>query len=103
MLPVGVAASTSPSPVNVPVVIETVAPTRLRLSGSLTEAALDSTTAPAPCVKCAPVATFDSVGGSFTLVTPMVVVTAVLRLLELPPLLSTQVTVRAGSAPKPVG
>ena len=62
MLPVGVALSASPSPVNVPAVIETVALARSRLSGSDTEAARDSTTEVGPSVKDILVVP-ESVGG----------------------------------------
>ena len=79
-------------------VIETVAPTRSRLSGSPTEAALDRTTAVAcPCVNCAPVATFDKVGGLFTAVMLMVVICA--GLFDVLPSFTVQVIVRAGSDP----
>ena len=63
LVPEVVAASTSPSPVNVPLVISTVAPARSRLSGSVTDAAFDSVTAEASCVNCAPVATLLKLGG----------------------------------------
>jgi hypothetical protein len=63
LVPAVLNPSTSPSPANVPPVTCTVALDRSRLSGSLTETAPDTVTAPAPWVKCALVATFDKVGG----------------------------------------
>src|SRR5262245_18135769 len=95
--------STSPSPANLPVVIDTVAPASVRLSGSDTDAAPDSTTAPAFSVNCALVATLANVGGSLTPVR-LIVLVAVPEV-AVPPLLSTtvQVTRRVGSDPKLVG
>src|ERR1700733_12800555 len=97
LVPAVFAASTSPSPANVPPVIFTVALVRSRLSGSVTETAPESVAAAPPWVKAALVATFDKVGGWFTAVIDIVEVTTVLRLLDVPPLLRTQVTVRVGS------
>ena len=103
LVPVVLAASMSWSLAKVPPVIETVALASVRLSGSVTATAPASVTAPAASVNCWLVATLPSVGGWLRLVTETVVVTAVLRLLEAPPSLSTQVTVRVGSEPKSVG
>ncbi len=83
--------------------MEMVAWASVRLSGSETVTADDSVTAAPSSVKAASVATFDSVGGSLTLVMLTVVVTAVLRLFDPPPSSSTQVRVRVGREPKSVG
>src|SRR3974377_1119738 len=53
---VAVAPRTSAPPANVPPTIETVAPVRLRSSGSVTETAVDSVTAPPSSTKLAPAA-----------------------------------------------
>src|SRR5580704_7159878 len=103
LVPVVEAASTSPSPAKVPPVTLTVAPARLRLSGSLTETADDSVAAAPSSVYAAVVATLLNVGGSLTLVMLTVDVTAVLKLFEPEPSLSTQVNVRVGFEPKLVG
>src|ERR1700739_3453632 len=103
MLPRTVALSTSPSPANVPVVIDTVAPASSRLSGSDTDTAFDSTAGPPLSVKCALVATFEKAGGA--LIAVMAIVLVAVPLVTALPLLSNtvQVTVRAGSEPKSVG
>lgn len=84
---------------NVPLVIETVAPARSRLSGSDTETLPDNATAACPAVKVTLAATLLKVGGLCTAVMVTVVVAAVLRLFELPPLLSIQVTRRVAAEP----
>src|SRR5580700_10488043 len=103
LVPVVVAASTSPSPAKVPPVILTVAADRLTSSGSLTETDPDNVAAAPSSVKAAVVATLLKVGASLMLVMLTVLVTAVLRLLEPEPSLSTQVTVRVGFEPELVG
>src|SRR5947199_383538 len=99
LVPVVVVASTSPSPVNLPPVIDTVALARLRLSGSVTVTAPDSVTAAPSSVKEALVATLLRIGGSLTLVMLTVVVATLLRLNEPQPSLTIQVTVRVGFEP----
>src|ERR1700761_7604238 len=99
MLPRAVASSTSP--VNWPAVIDTVAPARFWLSGSLTEREGDS-------VRVSPVtnetlAAAATVGGSFTAVIVTVVIAGVLKLNEPAPSLTAHLTVRVGSAPKSSG
>ena len=96
------AASTSPSPANVPPVTATVAPVSVRLSGSATVSDGDSVTV-LLSVNATWAAWPVSVGASLTAVTLMVVVCAALRLNEPLPSLTTQVTVRVGSEPKLVG
>jgi hypothetical protein len=87
----------------VPPVILTVAPDRLTSSGSLTETDPDKVAGAPSSVKAAVVATFDNVGASLMLVMLTVLVTAVLRLNEPEPSLSTQVTVRVGFEPELAG
>src|SRR5215470_8915147 len=99
LVPDVVAASTSPSPANVPAVIFTVALANVRLSGSDTTAADDSVFAPAFSVKLAVAATV-AVGGSFT---PTTVTVAVCGALVSSPSFTTQVSERALSEPKLVG
>ena len=94
--------STSPSPANLPVVIDTVAPTRSRLSGSVTVARLDSTTGVGPSVNCAPGAALN-VGASLTAVTLIVEVAVETLLLLAVPSSTVHVTVRVGEDPKSVG
>src|SRR5580704_6969039 len=99
MLPTAVAASTSPSPLNVPPVIETAALERFKSSGSVIVTLGDKVT-----VLAGPlfndVTTLASVGGSLTtLMLTVVVWTGVLKLFDVPPSLSTQVTSRVGSEP----
>src|SRR5215469_16916217 len=90
----------SPSPGNVPPVIATVPPTRLRLSGSDTEAVGErKSPLGLPSAKIARGSTPASVGGLFTAVMLTVEVTAVLRFDDALPSLSTQVTVRVGFDP----
>src|SRR5215471_6857185 len=103
LVPATLAERISPSPAKVPPVIDTVAPARLRLSGSDAEAAPDSVTAPPPWVKLAEAATLLKVGASLTLVMPIVVVATLLRLNEPEPSLTTHVTVRVGFEPKSFG
>src|SRR5690242_9294604 len=102
MLPVSVAASTSPSLANVPPVIDTVALTSLRLSGSET-ASVGEIVVADDGETVSDEATFESVGASLTLVMVTVVVCAVLVSNEADPSLSTQVTVRVVLDPKLVG
>src|ERR1700683_5232653 len=78
MLPVGTAASTSPSLANVPPATATVALARFWLSGSDTETFDDSVTDDPFSVKLALVATLTRVGGLFTAVMSIVVVALVL-------------------------
>ena len=99
LVPAVDAASTSASPENVPPVIETVALASVRLSGSVTETAPDSVTAPPSSVKWTLEATLASVGASLTATTLTVVVANELRLFDPLPSLSSQVTVRVGFAP----
>src|SRR5215471_2097278 len=104
LVPVVLAASTSPSPTNVPLPIDTVALATLTSSGSLTTNVLDSVVGPAcSSVYCAVVAPLANVGASLTLV--MLMVDVAVPMLLPPPLSSTtvQVTVRLGSEPKSVG
>src|SRR5262249_10124295 len=88
-------------------VIATVALTRLRLSGSVTDTLGDNVTNACSSVKDALAATFDKVGGSLTLVTLTVEVTGVLT--STPPFavplgsIKVEVAVPAGSEPKLVG
>ena len=96
-VPAVLAARTSPSPAKVPPAIDTVADTRSRLSGSVTEAAGDKVTVWL-AVK-ATLAAAVSVGGSLIAVMLTVVVCAVERLNEPAPSLSTQVMVRVGVEP----
>src|SRR5262249_41491452 len=95
MLPTGVSASLSPSPVKVPPVIETVALDKLVLSKSETVIAGEIVVV-LPWGKLSEGATEISVRGSCAML--IVVVAAVLRLNEPEPSLSTQVTVRVGLA-----
>src|SRR5580700_11447718 len=97
LVPVVVAASTSPSPLNVPPVTATVALASARLSGSVTVTLGDSVTSvERPALT--EVATPLNVGGSSTFATDRVVVTGVL--VSEPPLavplgsFKTQVRVR---------
>src|SRR5262245_2984276 len=101
LVPATFAESTSPSPGNVPPVIATVAPARLRLSTSDTTADGDSVTGDPFSVKDAS-AVQARVGGSLTAVMLTVVVTLAVALLA-PPSSSVQVTVRVGAEPKSVG
>jgi hypothetical protein len=91
LVPAVLVASTSPSPANLPAVIDTVALSRSRLSGSLTVRDGDRVTAPPFSVYDTLAATPDRVGGSFTLRIVTVVVCAVAVAL---PSLTVQVTVR---------
>src|SRR4249920_3310683 len=100
LVPVVSAASTSPSPTNVPPAIFTVAPVQVGLSGSVTETVGDSTIEAPFSVKLVLVVPSASVGASLTAVTLIVVVVIELRLLEPLPSLSSQVTVRVGLAPR---
>src|SRR5215470_7869978 len=93
LVPDVVAASTSPSPANVPAVIFTVALANVRLSGSDTTAADDNVFAPAFSVKLA-------VGGSFT---PTTLTVAVCGALVSRPSLIEKLSVRELSEPKSVG
>src|SRR5690349_4290717 len=95
LVPVVVAASTSPSPANVPPAIFTVAFESVRLSASATTAADETVFAPPFSVKPA-VATPESVGGSFTPTTVNVVVVTLLTPDGLPtaPSSTCQVMVR---------
>src|SRR5215831_9230049 len=94
-----VAASTSPSPANLPAVMETVALANVRLSGSDTTAADDTVFAPAFSVKLAVAATV-AVGGSFT---PTTVTVVVCGELVIRPSLIEKVSRRDVSEPKFVG
>src|SRR5262245_56038460 len=100
-VPETLAASTSPSPAKVPPVIATVAPARVRLSGSDTVTAGDSVTGDPFSVYDA-LAVPASVGGSFTAVMLTMLVVLPVALLALPSL-SVQVTVRVGAEPKSSG
>ena len=98
LVPPTPAASTSPSPAKPPVTA-TVAPTRSRLSGSVTASAPASVTAPPSSVKAAFGATLLKVGASLRAVMSMVVVELPVSWVE--PLSSTTVhtTVRLASDP----
>src|SRR5258708_3226921 len=102
LVPPTVAASTSPSPANVPPVIDTVAFVSVRLSGSDTASDGDTVTV-CPLAKDTSVATLLRLGGSLPLVMDSVSVTVVLKLLDALPSLSAQVMVRLGNEPKFVG
>src|ERR1700730_16307866 len=101
LVPVVVAASTSPSPENVPPVILTVASRSFWSSGSVTVTLGDRVTVllGAPTTDGA---TFDNVGASLTKVTLMVEVAVPVENDALPSL-SVQVSVRVGFEPKLVG
>src|SRR5580700_8539824 len=103
LVPLVLAASTSPSPAKVPPVTATVALVSLRLSGSDTDSDGDTVTVWPAVATAAEVATLLKVGGSLTLVSDTVSVTGVLRLLDALPSLRVQVTVRVGLEPKLVG
>src|SRR5271155_2992548 len=97
LVPVVVAANTSPSPANVPAAIDTVAPARSRLSGSDTVTLGDNvSTVDGTAVTAA--TTPPSAGGSLTAVMLPVEVAVPVELLA-PPSLSVQVTVRVGAEP----
>src|SRR5438128_298551 len=97
-VPVVFAASSSPSPAKLPPVIAAVALASVRLSGSAAVSDGDAATV-CPGRQVTLAVTADSVGGSFTLVMLTVSVTAVLRLFDPLPSLSTQVTRRVGFEP----
>src|SRR5207302_2581074 len=101
MLPMTVALSTSPSPANLPDVTDTVAPTRSRLSTSVTESVGDRGVV-APSVKETLVVVAATVGGSLTAVMSIVLV-AVPVLLVLLPSFTVQTTVRVGLEQKSAG
>src|SRR5262249_36567924 len=98
LVPVVETASTSPSPAKV-LEIDTVALTRLRLSGSLTEMLGDTVIGAAFSVYLGTRTTEVGVGASLIAVMLTVSVRVVLRLNEPAPSLSTQVTVRVGFEP----
>src|ERR1043166_1566526 len=102
MLPVSVAASTTQSAPKVPPVIDTVALTSARLSGSDTER-LGEIVVATDGATVSEEATLDRVGASLTAMTLTVSVCAVLRLNEAEPSLSTQLTMRVRLEPKLVG
>src|ERR1043166_8147612 len=79
-VPVVDVASTSPSPANLPPVIDTVALARLRLYGSVTVSAPESVAVASCSVYCALAATLVRVGGSLTPTTVIVL----LALLDAP-------------------
>src|SRR5262252_7869337 len=99
-VPAVLAASTSPSPVKVPPVIDTVAFAKLRSSGSDTDAVGESASV-LPSVNEALGATEVKVGGSLIAVMLTVVVASPLPTLKSS--FTTQVIVRVGSEPKSVG
>src|SRR5580704_6306557 len=101
LVPATEVASTSPSPLNLPPDIETVALASLRSSGSVAETADDNVTGAPSSVKAALVATLLQVGGSLTLVTLTVVVCGALPTFAESAM--TQVMVRVGLDPKSVG
>jgi hypothetical protein len=89
---------------NVPPVIDTVAESCVFTpSGSLMVMWLDRVVGATSSVQNAFAATPVSVGGMSACATVTVSVCAVLRLFDVPPSLSTQVTVRVGFAPLLVG
>src|ERR1700720_4846952 len=92
--------STSPSPMNLPPLIDTVALARVTLSGSNTETDGDNVTV-WPWRKLTGEVNDVSVGGMCAML--IVVFCAVLRLFEAEPSLSTQVTVRVGLLPALLG
>ena len=97
-VPVVTAASRSPSPAK-PLPIDTVAPTRRRLSGSPTRIGAPTVTGAPLSVKVAVPGTLASVGALLIGVTLIVVVATVLRLLEAAPSSRSQVRVRVGFEP----
>src|SRR4051794_21257718 len=98
LVPAVFAASTSPSPTNVPAVIFTVAFVRVWLSGS-DSARLGAMVSVWPRWNGTRVGTEVSVGRSLTAVMPIVVVALVTALLALPSL-RVQTRVRLGFDPK---
>src|SRR5436305_8041506 len=94
LVPVVVAASTSPSPANVPPMTDTVADDICVESGSLTVMLGDSVAAAPSSVHAALAATLLKVGGRSAGTTVTVSVAAVLVAFDASPSLSTQVTVR---------
>src|SRR5260370_20311309 len=104
LVPVVVAASTSPSPANLAPVIDTVAELSVFTpSGSLTVMLGDNVVAALSSVHAALAATLLKVGGISACGTDTVSVCTVLKLFDEPPSLSTQVTVRVGLRPPFVG
>src|SRR5262249_46338247 len=96
LVPIVVAASTSPSPANVPPVIATVALTSVRLSGSDTNNAGDTVTV--GWVTATNAVTLESAGGLLT-ATMLMVSLAVAMLLLAVPSLTVHWALRVGPDP----